>query len=366
MRKWIIGVLVIALAGGIYWRLRAKPRPIGEAYVGEQNAIVWNTTAQVRQTIATLHWGDQVAVLSHSGNQSRVRTATGLEGWMDARMLLDDAAWAAETKLLAQARTMIVQAPGRTKVVTNVRLEPGRDATRVYQLPGSVPVVILARKTADISPPTGASAATTEKSEATKREDWLLISAPAATADAAAGSQTGESAQEAQAQLVTGNDAQNTPGTTRPQHVPPLAGWVTGRFIELDLPETLRDYASSSDLRPVAWFVLNRVPSASGEKAQYLVAGTHGPEGQPCDFTMLRVYTWGAMKGRYETAFVENDLCGSFPIDVGKQAKTGDPEFQFKGMTVKEPLEQRVYVMHQTVVRRERQGEPAARRSVAR
>src|SRR5277367_6494814 len=43
-------------------------------------------------------------------------------------------------------------------------------------------------------------------------------------------------------------------------------------------------------------------------------APRHGPEGQPCDFTALRVYTWGKQKERYETAFVESDVCGKFPI----------------------------------------------------
>jgi hypothetical protein len=359
MRKWIIGILVIALAIGVYWRLRAKPKPIGQAYVGERYAPVWTTTAEVRQTVATLHWGDQVSLLSRSGNDSRVRTIAGVEGWMDSRALLDDAAWQSEIHLLAQARSMTIQAPGRTKVVTNVRLDPGRDATRVYQLAGGVPVAILARKTEDV--PATPGAATPENEESPKREDWLLISAPAAKADAAAGPQSGESVQQAQAELVTGSGAQSS-SSAGASTVPPLAGWVIGRFIALDLPEAIRDYASSSDLRPVAWFVLNRVGNGGSEIPQFLVAGTRGAEGQPCDFTMLRVYTWSAAKSHYETAFVENDLCGSLPIQVGKREGSGDPEFRFTGLSEKEPREERVYVMHQTIVRRVREGEAAAPR----
>jgi hypothetical protein len=129
----------------------------------------------------------------------------------------------------------------------------------------------------------------------------------------------------------------------------PVAGWVLARFIELDLPGPVLDYASSADLRVVAAFELNRVPDGSGGEApQYLVAGTRGPEGQACDFTMLRVYTWGAARKRYETAYVESDLCGRLPIRVSQGAK--GPEFRF--FEAGGSAEGRTYVMQQTVVRR--------------
>jgi hypothetical protein len=88
----------------------------------------------------------------------------------------------------------------------------------------------------------------------------------------------------------------------------------------------------------------------SGAKPQYLVAGARGPEAQPCDFTTLRVYTWNPKKTRYETAFIENNLCGLMPVRVGKGAK-GEPEFRFK--TKGGGSEDRVYHLIQTVVRRE-------------
>ena len=66
----------------------------------------------------------------------------------------------------------------------------------------------------------------------------------------------------------------------------PIAGWVISRFVELDLPDPVREGINSANVRPVAWFELNRVPNPSGEKPQYLVAGTRGPDGQPCDFTV--------------------------------------------------------------------------------
>ena len=89
---------------------------------------------------------------------------------------------------------------------------------------------------------------------------------------------------------------------------------------------------ASANVRPIAWFELNRVASPSGDKPQYLVAGTRSPEGQSCDFTVLRVYTWGQKRTRYETAFIENNLCGQMPIQLEKGPK-GEPEFRFRQFT---------------------------------
>jgi hypothetical protein len=374
MRKWIVGALILALAAGLYWRLRPKPRAIGDAYVGEPITTLWSTTAQVRQSVAAMHWGDQVEILARGATQTHVRTLAGVVGWVDSRALLDEALWQRETRLLSQVRSMPLQASGRTKVFTNLRADPGRDAPRIYQLPGGVHVSVLARAVADApaAPAQASSAPPGSPDEAPKREDWLLVSVASnsasnteSTSSLAPTGSGGDSGQANQAYLVTGNDPEHNQAGTPGQAVPQLAGWVLGRFIDLDLPQTLRDYATSAGMRPVAWFVLNHVSSSSGEKPQYLVAGTHGGEGQPCDFTLLRVYTWGVAKQEYETAFVESDLCGSFPIRVGKQSGTGDAEFRFNGLTEKEPMQERVYVMRQTSVRRVREEKSApARKSV--
>ena len=136
-----------------------------------------------------------------------------------------------------------------------------------------------------------------------------------------------------------------------------ISGWVIGRFIELDLPDAVREGATSANLRPIAWFELNRVSDPSGDKPQYLVAAARGPEGQACDFSTLRVYTWHAKKSRYETAFIENNLCGQMPLRVGKGPK-GEPEFRFRVMDGTK--EERAYRLNQTVVRRVREGDVSA------
>jgi len=59
-----------------------------------------------------------------------------------------------------------------------------------------------------------------------------------------------------------------------------LLRWVLGRFLDLDSPAPLPEYASAAGMRIVSWLVLNHLEDADGtEKPQYLVLGATGREG---------------------------------------------------------------------------------------
>jgi hypothetical protein len=341
-RKLLIAVPLLLVVAVTAWFFRPKHETLGEAYVGERTATLWSSVAQVREPLDTLHYGDRVDVVARRNDSIKVRTAAGELGWVEGRYLMDPALWQRSTKLLKQVVPMPVQARGRTKVATNLRVEPGRTQARLYQFGRGVPVEIVGRAAADWVQVTDEKEGANEPQD-TKKEDWFLIRGLATRPP-------GES---------TARSAETT--TTQPgDQTLPIAGWVIARFIELDLPDPVRDGASSANIRPIAWFELNRVSDPSGDKIQYLVAGSRGAEGQPCDFTTLRVYTWNLKKERYETAFIENDLCGQIPIHVGRSPK-GDPEFRFQEMGGKK--EERVYRLMQTVVRRIREGGESAKKS---
>jgi hypothetical protein len=116
--------------------------------------------------------------------------------------------------------------------------------------------------------------------------------------------------------------------------------------VELDPPHPVGDYTSAAGRRVVAWVQLNTVPDPSGEKPQYVVAAAKGAEGQPCDFTSIRVYTWGVRRMQYETSYADNKLCGRLPLRVS-QTPTG-PEFRFYD----EKNAEHAYRLMETVVRR--------------
>lgn len=358
LRRRGVILAVLILAALAYWKLHPHaPKTIEVGYIGERDATLWNTVAQVRQPVANLHYGDRVEVVREEGASAQVRTATGMLGWLlDTRELMDSDLWSQSTSLLSQARAMPVQARGHAKTVSNLRIMPGRDSKRIYQLQRGAQVVVLKRAVAD-APQTTEENSADEKSSAAdaqepKKEDWLLVlrdegpsstPEPAPIADRSATTTTRASGNPVSSGSLGAQSLSPDAGTPAP-----IAGWVLARFIEPDLPGPVKDYASSANLHVVAWFVLNRVPDGSGgEVPQYLVAGSRSGEGQACDFSLLRVYTWSTARMRYETAYVESDLCGRLPIRVSRVSS--GPEFQFAeagGSTT-----ERTYVMQQTSVR---------------
>jgi hypothetical protein len=345
-RKILIAVPLLCLVVVIAWLLRPKHEKLGEAFIGERSVTLWSSVAQVREPLVVLHYGDRVDVVSRRNDSVKVRTAAGQVGWIDGRLLMEPAMWQRSIKLLEQVRAMPVQARGRTKVATNLRVEPGRTAQRIYQFGRNVPLEIVGRAVADWAQVSDEKDSGSD-SEPAKKEDWFLVRGIATRPPGEAAARTAE----------TSNTTQ--PGDT----ANPIAGWVVGRFIELDLPDQVHEGTASAGIRPIAWFEINRVSDPSGEKPQYLVAGVRGAEGQPCDFTTLRVFTWYLKKSRYETAYIENNLCGQLPVRLAKSAK-GEPEFRFREMGAKQ--DERVYRLIQTVVRRVREDEGASHPKTAR
>lgn len=334
MRKILLGICLLSVAGfAAYWHSRSKKPVLPVAYAGDKKITLWSTTAQVREPVATVDFGDRLEVLNHAGDYAEVRGTKGATGWVEERQLMSSDLWDQAEAMLSKSREMPIEAVGHTKVVTNMHVTPGRNAARIRQFPGGVPLDVFERRVVDIPE----SAATAERKDgnsgsgdAPKREDWWFVRA-------------------------------------HPEGQDPVAGWVIGRFIDLDLPAPLPDYTSAADMRPVAWFVLNEVADPSGEKKpQYLVLGSHGPEGQPCDFTMIRGYTWSIKHQQYETAYVESDLCGYLPVTLNSPAQPGgDVLFHFQD-TSEQGNSVREYRMRQTIIRRIDTGELAVHRPHAR
>jgi hypothetical protein len=326
IRKALLGsAVVLVLAVGFYIRFHHSTAPIEIAYAGGKQATVWSTSAQVREPVGTISFGERLDVLQRFQDQVKIRKTNGEIGWVQEHDLLSTDLWQMLKDLETKTAGMPVEAYGHTRVLSNLHFGPGRDTPRVRQLSKDVPLELLTRQPVEINPQTG-GANSNQNGEpdasgvasGAKKEDWWLVRARAADQGL-------------------------------------LAGWLLGRFIDLNVPAPLPDYASSAGMRIVAWSVLNEVSDPSGKrKPQYLLLGTHGPEGQPCDFTSVRAYTWSIKHQSYETAFVESNLCGKLPVQmVRATAPGGDLAFTFEDLSGGK-REKREYQMRQTIIRRMR------------
>ncbi|HTS11082.1 MAG TPA: hypothetical protein VMH00_03095 [Candidatus Limnocylindrales bacterium] len=331
MRKMLVGfAFFVIIAVAAYLRFHRPRGPVDIGYAGNRTVTLWSSSAQVRAPIAMLSYGDRLAILQHFDDQVEVRTDKGATGWINERDLISSEVWTQEKALDDRAAAMPVEAHGRTRVISNLHVDAGREAPRIRQLSKDVPIDLLVRQPMDVPVVNRGDEDEDSSSEPTpaKKEDWWLVRAYPAEGQA-------------------------------------IAGWVLGRFVDLNVPSPLPDYASSAGMRIVAWFDLYHVKDASGNpRPEYLVLTTHGGEGQPCDFTSVRVYTWSLRRNQYETAFVDGNLCGKLPVTLTHGAAgEGEATFAFSDLS-HGASENRMYRMHQTIVRRVREGEPKPRKRV--
>jgi hypothetical protein len=315
MRRAFLIVLVLGIIAAVMVRevrLHRKP-PMELAYVGLQGASIWNSTAEVRAAVANLSYGEPVQIFQRDGDHALIQTKTGLRGWVSSDSLLSSGLWHAAALLNQETEGRPVQARGDTRARSNIHIRPGRQWEVISSAPGGTTVEIFAREaTANVGRPSPRGSS----SDSSNLEDWYLVRANVKTATQ-------------------------------------ISGWVLGRLISLDLPEPLPEYQSSEHINVVAWFEINRsVDSTGAVKPEYLLMGTRDGEGRPCDFTLVRVFTWSPKRHRYETGFIERGLCGSLPVQVVPATTPGGKaRFSFSNVGLK-GRESRQYEMTLTTVHR--------------
>jgi SH3-like domain-containing protein len=249
-------------------------------YVSAVQATLRDQVANFYNRVGTVKNGERVEVLEREKRFSRVRTATGLEGWIEQRYLVDQAVYDALQKLTQQNLNDPVQAPGVLRNDTNLHLTPGRESEHLYQLLAGAKVSLLKRDTAQklAGAPVAQSKLAGKPPTDPVLEDWWLV-----------------------------RDSENR------------VGWVLARMVDLDVPLEVAQYAEGQ--RFVAFFVLNQVRDSGKEGTdkqvpQFLCAMTESHDGLPYDYDQIRVFTWNVRKHRYETAYREHGLNGMLPVTV--------------------------------------------------
>jgi SH3-like domain-containing protein len=295
------------------------------AYVSAPQAALRDQVAAAYSRVGMVKNGERVDVLDHEKRFARVRTANGLEGWIEQRYLVDQGTFDALQKLTQDNQGDSVQAPGVLRNDTNLHVTPGRETEHLYQLATGTKVAILKRATAEKQPgampqpqaqarPIVKSGMRTPISPVL--EDWYLV-----------------------------RDDQGR------------VGWVLARMVDVDVPLDIAQYAEGQ--RFVAFFVLNQVPDNQNgvQKSipQYLCVLTDPHDGLPYDFDQVRVFTWNTKKHRYETAYREHGLDGVLPVTVAKEdfGKEGDlPIFIVRVKDDSGNVVERKYKLNTPIVRR--------------
>ena len=286
-------------------------------YVSAVQATLRDQVATVYNRVGAVKNGERVEVLEHEKRFARVRTAGGVEGWIEQRYLVDQRIYDALEKLTKDNFSDPVQAPGVLRNETNLHLTPGRETEHLYQLTTGAKVSVLKRATAEKQPGTAVLPKAGGKAAGPVLEDWWLV-----------------------------RDAENR------------VGWVLARMVDIDAPLDIAQYAEGQ--RFVAFFALNQVQDTGKDGtgknvSQYLCVLTEPRDGLPYDYDQIRVFTWNVRKHRYETAYREHGLNGFLPVTVTSENFDREGTLPVFILRVKDDsgnVSERKYKMNSPIVRR--------------
>ena len=281
-------------------------------YISAPQVTLRDQLSQVYNKVGTAKNGDRVEVLDREKRFSKVRTASGLEGWVEQRYLVTQQVFDGFQKMQQEEKNSPVEGIASTRNDTNLHIEPGRDTEHLYQLAQGAKVSVLKRDTVEKNLPGTPVQLPAGAKQLKPMEDWWLA-----------------------------RDQQG--------HV----GWVLGRMIDLDVPLDVAQYAEGQ--RIVACFVLNEVNDGDKKVPQYLMLLTEAKDGQSFDFNQARVFTWNVKRHRYETAYRERNLNGVLPVTVSHEdfGKEGDlPTFALRVKDAGGNVVERKYKMNTPIVKR--------------
>jgi SH3-like domain-containing protein len=306
-------LVVFSAAAALCACSRHHERVLEVDYVSAPQVTLRDQLAQLYNKVGTAKNGDRVNVVDRERRFAKVRTADGLEGWVEQRYLVTQKVFDAFQSMVQQEKGTPVEGTATTRNETNLHVEPGRDTEHLYQLGEGAKVSVLKRATVEKNLP-GASVVVPEAGTKVLKpmEDWWLVRDPQG-------------------------------------HV----GWVLARMIDLDVPMDVAQYAEGQ--RIVGCFVLNEVNDGDKKVPQYLMLLNEPKDGMPSDYDQVRVFTWAVKRHRYETAYRERKLNGVLPVTISHEVfgKEGDlPTFTLRVKDDSGNTTERKYKMNTPIVKR--------------
>jgi hypothetical protein len=316
----------------------------------------------------TAQHGDRLEVIEIRRRFAHVRTAAGIDGWADVNNLLAQEQVNGLEKLSAEAAKLPSQGQATVYDVLNIHTGPVRSSPSFSQIPEGGKVDVLSHRVtlhASAAPAPAARAVREKKSKsATKSEakknspvppppmpppppppaNWLELSV--------SHSSPAESApQEKKTAAKPGGDDWYLVRTQDGQ-----AGWVLARNLFMLIPDEVAQYAEGH--RIAAYLPLGQVtdrgegkgegkrgrkrdrkPAASEDAwetrdptpHENWLWATQSGSLTPYDFDSFRVFVWSLSRHRYETAFIERNVKGFYPLELVDLSKIQAAASQGKG-----------------------------------
>ena len=311
------------------------PKPsTGVAYAGPAALPLRSDLGTKSQIVATAKHGDRLEVLETRRRFVKVRSAAGVEGWTDTNQLLSDQQMADLRLLAAGAAKLPSEGTAKVYETLNVHAEPYRQSPSFFQIPEGGQVEVIGHRSSPRSAPPPPKPAAVHRAAAPKKakakagagpaplrppppppsppSNWLALSKhPAAPAPTIPGNAPAPAPEDDWDLVRMPN------GDT---------GWGLARMLVMDVPEEVAQYAEGH--RVTAYLPVGDVQDkVKGETRQNWVWTTASPGLRPYDFDSFRVFVWSSKRHHYETAYIERNVKGYYPVET--EPRPGQDEKAF-------------------------------------
>ena len=316
--KYLAVFLLVTLVGCKTEPPRAPA--VGEAYAGPATLGIRQDITPQSPVVATVKSGERLEILQRRRRFVKVRTANKIEGWTDERQLLSPEDIDNLRKLSERSKSAPSQGVATTYDTLNVHTTPDRQSPSFLQVKEGEKVDVIGRQVAPRSsppppkpPPPPASKKRPKKSSKDKKaheippppmppapklpQDWRQLST--------IGTETTPATPPVPAAPIPMDDwslIRNAAGQS---------GWALTRRLVMAIPDEVAQYAEGR--RICSYLPLGE--TRDGEKLKQSWLWTTVERGlEPHDFDSFRVFVWSLRRHRYETAHIERNLKGFFPV----------------------------------------------------
>ena len=307
----------------------SRPPSIGEAYVGPITLNLRKDLAPKSPVSATPKHGDKLDILEYRRRFVRVRTGQGEEGWTDMRQLLTPEQMAGLQRMADSVARYPSQGAASVYEPLNMHFEPNRASPSFWQIPENARVDVIGHELKPRVQPAPATPVLAPKPVPQKRktkerqssarvpppppppkppDNWVALSVP----------KEGEEPEAPKPEpKPAGPVASDDWSLVRTKEG--KVGWVLTRMLNMAIPDEVAQYAEGH--RITSYFPLGQVQDGANVKNNWLwttiVKGL-----QPYEFDSFRVFVWNRNHHRYETAYIERNVVGHFPVEVSTANST--------------------------------------------
>ncbi len=333
----LIGLL-LCIAGCSSGPSRAPE--IAQAYAGPA-ALKLRREVDLRSAeVATVKHGDRLAIIGRRRRFVKVRTASGVEGWTDMRQLLSAAQMGQLDQLAETARQLPSQGAATVYEALNVHTEANRQAPSFYRVKEGELVDVVAHELSPrvpFAPPSILPRPTPRPKRSPKPEDEKRVPKPPAPPPI----KPPENWEELSKTPALPDEEQDEEEPAKPVPIEDWAlirltngraGWVLMGRLKMNIPDEVAQYSEGH--RITSYFATADVSDEGQVKHNWL--WTTISDGRvPWEFDSFRYFIWNVRHHRYETAYVERNLKGYYPVEVRPvQAAMGSKAGTFPGFSI--------------------------------